>query len=731
MKTRYLSQEEKRIGQKHYYRFQMLNGAGYNFLGDTIVYLLAIHFNASNLQLGYISSAVYLTGILLPLVPKMFAGKNLLALQQVAWFFRGLVGLGYGALFFISGNYAVWLILVLYTLFCLFRLVGVVVINPLMKQISSARNRGSIISQVNISFQSISILAKLFSVIVTSLERLSGVLGLILLQFLGFIFNTLSIFELRKVPCRATIDYTKGRNIFVVLGDAFARKNERIVLLLGWFNVSSVVLVSLTIPFLRRGLGFANNYVVFYSMFIGIAIILAGVYTRAFGDRIGSRPFLILGSIGFILCMLVWMIIPLTASFSLVLGLGFITNFFLLSNAMFINRLYIQLIPEHEGIVYNSMNNFIVAICSLIFGILGGVSIDLGQHGPLSSLAESGLFNTHYLLFGMTVLLGAVGLLLSLRIQERSSISGKQAAAMLLSYEGLKAYVDIGRLNRIKNPLKQKTVLFSISDNANDVATEEIRRLLASPLSKNKSSMIQSLFDHRRPVLLDSLIEIASDPDSYHQQDAIFALGAYRSEKSKAVLLDLFRHSDDERIRSNAAKSLGRIGCSEIVEEVKELVKKNHPVWVQMNYIIALKNMDPESLFLEGLFRPVVKGRSKSYRQTIYSLYAAIMGYEPSLAAIYQERNLKQGNGLEEFLEDARDTVEVYDHYEEILGWFSNQDWQKMVSWCVEAAGTVKASGAEDSIRMAIIQSGALVDLFDYDDVLACFFFTYQLVRSR
>ncbi len=730
MKTKYLSQKEKLIAQRYYYRFQMFNGAGYNFLGDTIVYLLAINFHASNLQLGYISSAALLMGIFLPILPRLLAGKNLLAVQSVSWFLRGLVGIAYGVLFFVSGNTAVWLILLLYTVFCFFRLIGSVVFNPLMKQISSARTRGEIVSQVNISFQSISIAAKLFSTAVTSVRRFSGLLGLIFLEFLGFIFNTLSVMELRKVPCRATIDYTKGRNIFVVLHDAMRTRGERTILILGWLNTSLVILVSLIIPFLRMGMGFENNFVVLYSAIMGGAIVLAGIYSRTFGDRIGSKPFLILGTVMEVLCLVIWMVIPVTLSFPMVLILGFVTNFFLQSNNMFISRLFLHLIPEDEGIVYNSMNSFVIAIFSIVFGFLGGFSVDLVQNG-FTILKVTELFNDHYLFFGIAAVLGCLELVLSIRIQEQTGVNGKRAAIMLLSYEGLKAYIDIGRLNRIKNPLKQKTLLFTISDNANEMATVEIRRLLASPLSPNKAPVICSLFDHKRPPLVKQLLQIASDPDSYQQQDAIFALGAYSCDSSRRLLLKLFHTTSDELIRSGAAKSLGRIGCDEIVAEVRSLIKENHPIMIQMNYIMALKNMDPDSLFKEGLFLSVAKGRSTTYRQTIYSLYADIMGYVPSLADIYKERNLHQGTGLQEFLEDARDVMEVYDKFEEIVSWFKNCDWPPLIQWCREVVGGVDKRDPSYAIKFAIIEVDSLIDKLDYDDVIACFYFTYQIIRSE
>ena len=57
------------------YRQELYNGVAYSLLGDTLVYLLAISFGAGNIALGYISSASYIAGIVLPFVPQMFQGQ--------------------------------------------------------------------------------------------------------------------------------------------------------------------------------------------------------------------------------------------------------------------------------------------------------------------------------------------------------------------------------------------------------------------------------------------------------------------------------------------------------------------------------------------------------------------------------------------------------------------------------------------------------------------------------
>ena len=207
MQTKFLTEEERGEGRKRLYTFQALNGMGFNFMGETPVYLLAIHFGASNLELGYISSAVFLTGIILLFLPRLLAGKNLIKVQSTAWFIRGLFILLFLLLFFIEGRPAVILILVAYTLFCMARMVGVVIWNPLVRMITTSQNRGEVLSMGNIANQSASVVSKLFSFVLTSLKFFSGVAGLLSLQVLGVILNSTASWQLRKTPCRDKVEY--------------------------------------------------------------------------------------------------------------------------------------------------------------------------------------------------------------------------------------------------------------------------------------------------------------------------------------------------------------------------------------------------------------------------------------------------------------------------------------------------------------------------------------------
>ncbi|RLD35114.1 MAG: MFS transporter, partial [Bacteroidetes bacterium] len=445
MLTKFLSEEERQKGQKRVYNFQALNGLGFNFMGETPVYLMAIHFGATNIELGYISSVIFLTGFILAGLPRILAGKNMVSVQSTAWLIRGFIVLFYLFLLFLDGRPAVILILIVYTLFSTARMIGVAVWNPLIKMVTSPENRGVVLAQGNIINQSSSVISKLTSFILTSFTFFSGIIGILLLQILGVFFNTAAAVQLKKIPCREKIEYKKGRNIFVILKESFNRKDRRYPLVLKWVTVSVVVLNGLTVAFIRKEAGFSSNLVFLYSMVMALSIILSGLFARTFADRMGSRPLLIGINIFLAVSFVIWILLPVSSSGDLPVYifflLGFFTNFFLWSGNVLVSRVLVNSMPENESFSYNSMTNFVTAFFSLIIGIVAGLLIDSGQGAGLM------LFNSYSYLFSFAMILSLILVFLSFLLVDKGSLSARQTAAILFSFEGMRAYMDIGKLN--------------------------------------------------------------------------------------------------------------------------------------------------------------------------------------------------------------------------------------------------------------------------------------------
>ncbi len=336
------------------------------------------------------------------------------------------------------------------------------------------------------------------------------------------------------------------------------------------------------------------------------------------------------------------------------------------------------------------------------------------------------------------MILSLILVILSLRLIDKGSMSARETAAILFSFEGMRAYMDIGKLNTIEDPVRKRTVLLSISQNEASIATEEIRHIIASPLSAGKGEVIKSLFNHPRPALLPELIQEAGDAGSYHQLKAVFALGAYPGKETERVLLKLLDNPDIS-VQSNAAKSLSRIGHTESLEKIRLYANKANNAWDMINFLIVLKNMDPDGLVFRYIFEVSDKFPEGMFRQSYYSLAARLLELKPSLSDIYNSKNMKSGEGIKDFLEQARDLDSYYKRHKELKGWFKTGSWTEIRQFCLE---TLKSkNGASDisepvkNLREAVITKCMIrpedtmeYEKHFYDDALACVYFTYQIL---
>jgi hypothetical protein len=378
MKTQFLSQEERDYGRKNFFTFTLLNGLGFGFLADTTVYLLAIYFGASNIQLGYISSLIYLSGVVLIVTPKMLAGRNLINVFFWSWFMRGVVCLINGLVLLTTGQTAVAIILISYTLFCIFRIIGSSLSNPAIQMVSSPSNLGETLTH-NTAYNNFgSIFGRIASFIIVSISYLKGLLGLMVLQVLGIIFNSIACIFLKRIPCREKIDVIPGENIFKTFWKNIFNKSKRIPLMLYWTYLSLSVFAGFSIPLLRKIIGLEQNIIFLYTLTIAIATTISMYIIRPFIDRVASKPFVLITCICDIATFILWAFVKPHTPVYLIFTLGFGSMFTKGINQSMITKLLVSSIPHKEKVTYNSMIHFFAGVLAMIFGLLAGLAGDFG-----------------------------------------------------------------------------------------------------------------------------------------------------------------------------------------------------------------------------------------------------------------------------------------------------------------------------------------------------------------
>ncbi len=736
-KTRYLSEAEKREGQKHLYLQEMYNGIGYSWLGDTIVYLMAIYFSASNIALGYISAAAYITGVVLPFVPRIFHGKNHIKVQSTVWAFRGFVCLLYLGLYFLSGKSAVVLLLVVYTLFNLFRMIGVALHDSTVRTVSSSSNRGRVVAGMNTAYQGASVVVRIITAVVLSIERFAGLVGLLALQVAGVVANFLSARQMAKIPSRTTIMHKKGRTVGVLFKEAMADPSMRRRLILRWLSLSVSVVFALTTPFLRVEVGLSNSMVVTYSVILSLAVMVASYISKHFSDRLGSRPLVIFSTLFSLFFFLIWSLISAQTKVAWIFVLGFFTNFFVSLISILTFRLVTQVMPDDETVAFNSMVNFVIAILAFVIGIFSGFLADLAPFARTLLVIEGrAMGNGYTFVFLFAIILTALEVIFSIRLQEGGAYTSQAAAQVLFSRHGLRAVSMIEKLQRTTDPAKRRFLMLSLGENFNNLATSELRQILASPFSPDKREAVRTLADRPRKALLDDLIRVAQDDDSYVQLDAIAALGAYRKEeRAKQVLLNLMQNGRWASVRSMASKSLARVSeGTEYLNLVNELSHSALHIDETIDFLVAKRIMDKSGSYLREFFISIEQGRSPTFRQTRYAVIASMIKFDsPRLAQIYERMNLGNKDYLSSFLSESRDLSLIDLNYSKILSWFAKEDWEKVRELCVTILETSDLSFDElfDNLKCGLLKAKEMnIALFDIQDMLAMLYFSYSLGKN-
>jgi HEAT repeats len=724
-KTKYLSQKERETARKYYFRFVSYNGISFSFLGNTTVYLLAILYGASNLQLGYISAAAYITGGMLIFYPRLFQGKSNKNVGYVAWMLRGLVCLGYLLLPMLSGSSAVWLILITYTLFCLTRTIGVAIQQSIQKMISTSRTRGEVIMTASTRFNSIAMISRFFSYILTSLQFLSDLTGILTLQLIGVIANSMASFNLKKMPNREVVDYQPGQSMARILKDNFKKKRERTILLLRWSAICIEIMGVMTIPFLRQYAGFSASQIFMYTLIITVASIAAALIIRPFADRMGSRPFILPAGIVAGLLYLTWMTISPDRSPEFFYILGFLTVFTQNILSLLTARLFVQSIPEEGSVSYTSMDIVVTSFLALLLGIAAGGLADLASTG-----FNLPILNVYGLTFTLAVIICIFITVVASGFHEKGSATMKKTWTMLFSIEHMRTFRDISRLSSGKSNHKRKTLILSLAYTGSSLANEEIRQMFHNPVSSEKSDIMKTLFERKRPELIPDLIREAMERHTIYRQEAIFALGAYPSPEVEQALIQLL-DDEDSLTASNAAKSLGRIGHTASLEKIYDryLNGKRGIIIRDLNYVIALHNMAPEGKWLESLFSTEISALGESYEQSLYTLFSRQKNMNPPLGWIYQMNNMEHGEGIHILLDETREMEIFFQAQSHLYSSYMSTDYAAIWNWCQDILKN------EENLSKAAVPIVRSILQFDSDsgnpsNSIAILYYTYQILSA-
>ncbi len=664
-RTAALSANERQIGFRNYLKHISWNGLGVSLLNQTIVSLMAIHVGASNLELGYISSAFHVTGLASILVPRLFRGRRITKLFGWGWMIRGFFAVLYAFVLFMGDPAARVFIIVVFTAFCLSRTVGFSVAYAVQRDLLRSREASGALVQLNIRLAWAQLASQVLGFVLLSVGFLEGLRGLVLITFIGAVMNTVASWYLLKVPGHGVVEPQPARGAFQTFLWSMRRREHAVPLLIHVLGMGLIVVFAFQVVFLRRILGLPNNVAILMVILEAICAIIANTALKPFTGVIGDKPLLIVSSAGLVAVALIWTVIPPTLPVPVYFALGFVAFLFKRSLLTLKGSVMIKSIPEHDRVSYTSAANVLLAITTLLVGLVAGGLADVAAAMPWLVVHD------YSLTFLFAAALAAVTTLLCTRLIGSRDLSLRETADLMLSASKLRAFLDAYQLDLAVDPSRRETRLLSLGRSFTPVATARLQELLAGPATSEKERVLRVLFRSPRPELVYDIIGEARDAASYTRRDAIFCLGAYHQPAAERALREIaglategvsHEPDPDPEAVAVALKSLARVYEHrpdddplrlEALDRIRAELGDGMTPRAELDLTLAEAILDPQGPQLSRLFEHAVRHGSERFAATRFMIAFDRIGLEPRFEGYLRAETRWAGRGFEDIIEDA------------------------------------------------------------------------------
>lgn len=405
-----LTDEQRRVSQLNYNLFNIVNGASYMCLGETVIILFAVKLHAPNVIVAVIGSMLFLGFLLLPLGVVRTAQVGAARSQADFWVCRNVAALlvAVSALIQPLSQYLAWGLLLLGSfLFYGFRAAGVVMSQPLIGDITNNMDRARLIARSTGLFYVSGLVAMVtISLVLGHYDSLWVLVGIIVA---GACCGVTASTFVRKIDETSAIRRSAQAPLFPQLKTAFFDSTLRRQICAGFMvNLAIIMMAPIAILTMKRGYGVSDTQAILFSIVQFASSIAATQISGKITEKIGPRKVAIYSYMLIFPICLFWLFAP--AAVSSVWMWGLFALPFILIGAMMVSaqnamvHYFLMAVPK-ERQVASSM--FISVVTGAAAGVTG-----MFVAGGLLKLAErflgSGLpmYRAYFVAAGVLFLAG-------------------------------------------------------------------------------------------------------------------------------------------------------------------------------------------------------------------------------------------------------------------------------------------------------------------------------------
>lgn len=307
-----LTSEERKLSQRNYIRFGLINGFSYMCLGETIIILLAVQIHMPDVLITFVGAMLYIGFLLLPLGVRQTAKTGAAQSQATFWVYRNIAALlvAVSAVLARFQEECAWALLLLAALmFYGFRAAGVVLSQPLIGEITNDDDRSQLIGNATGAFYFSGVVALLS--VSFLLKQSSSVWILCGIVVFGATMGVTASRFLREIRETDVIRQTASRPLIPQWKKVKSNPMIRQLLMAGFCkNLIVILMVPASVLYLKKGYGFTDTQAVLFSAAQFCASFASSCLSGKIVAKRGPRVVLIAGSLLGILISLLWLIAP-------------------------------------------------------------------------------------------------------------------------------------------------------------------------------------------------------------------------------------------------------------------------------------------------------------------------------------------------------------------------------------------------------------------------------------
>ena len=368
-----LKREQRLKTQKNYCRFNLVNGASYMCLGETIIVLFAIKLNAPNGMVAALSACIYFAFIMLP-VGRYVAGKVGAARSQaVFWTIRNFVAVGVAASALTAYlGYPTLALVQIFVGACLFyglRAAGVVMAQPFIGDMATEQERPQLLGNSTALFYVGSVFSLLMIWGILSWNESLPVITCIIIW--GALLGWTSTYFIRQMDESPAMVKAARRPLMNEFKKVWQIREIRI-LLPAMFTVtlSLIMLGAVSMLCVKRGLGVSDRSALYFSLIQFLSCSGISFCSSKVLQKFGARNTLFLSFGTMLFVGVLWLVAPLEMNYF------YVSVIFILAGGAHVTRInattayYLQITPEPLRVAASMLTSVVTSVLAGVAGML-------------------------------------------------------------------------------------------------------------------------------------------------------------------------------------------------------------------------------------------------------------------------------------------------------------------------------------------------------------------------